>query len=50
MCEAEGVVRDGLGAAIVREMVEAYDEKLWYQVVYVKPPWTLKDVIFLLDK
>lgn len=49
LCEAESVVREGLAAAIQREMVEAYDD-LWVKVVAVKPPWTLKDLTHLLDK
>lgn len=49
-CEAESLLREGLAAVIQEEMSKAFGSDLWLQVVAIKPPWTFKDIVQLLDK
>ena len=42
-------MRDCLSKIVAVEMELAYED-LWKTVVLVKPPWTFKDLIHLLDK
>ena len=49
LCEAESILRDALSAVVTVEMKLAFDN-LWSTVVSVKPPWTLKDLVHILDK
>ena len=39
----------GLSYIIEVEIKKAYDD-LWLEIVNIKPPWTLDDVLQLLDK
>lgn len=43
-------MREGLAAVIQEEMSKAFGSDLWLQVVAIKPPWTFKDIVQLLDK
>ena len=49
VCEYENVFSNILSAVIYKEMKVAFDS-LWHAVVVVKPPWTLSDVINIMDK
>lgn len=49
VCELQCVMREGLAVVVETEMRAAYDE-LWDKIVYIKPPWTLADLLQLLDK
>ena len=48
-CQASAVLRDALSCCIEEHMVKIYEE-LWMTIVAVKPPWTLRDCLFLLNK
>jgi hypothetical protein len=48
-CQASAVLRDALSCCIEEHMVKIYEE-LWMTIVAVKPPWTLRDCLFLLKK
>ena len=48
-CRASSVLRDSLAYCIEEHMVKIYEE-LWMTIVAVKPPWTLRDCLFLLSK
>lgn len=49
LCESEGIVRDALSAVVSVEMELAFDN-LWTTVVTIKPPWTLTDLIHIMEK
>ena len=49
LCEGESILRDSLSAVVAVEMELAFDS-LWSTVVTVKPPWTLQDVLHIMDK
>ncbi|XP_054458761.1 transcriptional protein SWT1 [Anoplopoma fimbria] len=47
--ELEDCLRDVLSDVLEVEMKAAYED-LWLEIVYIKPPWTLKDVLQCLKK
>ncbi|XP_028407735.1 transcriptional protein SWT1-like [Dendronephthya gigantea] len=49
LCELQIILREGVSYIIENEMKSAYDD-LWMEIVHIKPPWTLIDVLQLLDK
>ncbi|XP_046845452.1 transcriptional protein SWT1-like [Xenia sp. Carnegie-2017] len=49
LCELQIILREGLSYIIESEMRKAYDD-LWEEITFIKPPWTLIDVLQLLDK
>uniref|UniRef100_A0A096LVF4 Transcriptional protein SWT1 n=1 Tax=Poecilia formosa TaxID=48698 RepID=A0A096LVF4_POEFO len=52
LCELEDSLRDVLSEVLETEMKAAYDE-LWQEVhviVYIKPPWSLQDVLQCFKK
>ena len=49
VCEYENVFCSALSAVVYREMKLAFDS-LWHDVVVIKPPWTLSNVIGIIDK
>ncbi|KAM4740100.1 transcriptional protein SWT1 isoform 1-T3 [Anableps anableps] len=49
LCELEDSLRDVLSEVLETEMKAAYDE-LWQEIVYIKPPWSLQDVLQCLKK
>ena len=49
MSESEGVLREALARIVAVEMEMAYDSS-WTDIVIVKPPWTLYDLILILNK
>lgn len=49
LCEGESILRESLAAVVPVEMELAYDN-LWTTVISIKPPWTLKDLLLILDK
>ena len=49
LCEGESILRESLAAVVSVEMELAFDT-LWTTVVSVKPPWTLRDLLHILDK
>eukprot|EP00794_Sanderia_malayensis_P016031 gene16031-17651_t len=48
-CELQCILREAFSAVIEWEMEKAY-EKLWLEIVKIKPPWTLLDTLTLLEK
>ncbi|KAL9958438.1 hypothetical protein ACROYT_G035450 [Oculina patagonica] len=48
-CELQCIMREGLAVVVETEMRVAYDD-LWDKIVFIKPPWTLADLLQLLDK
>ncbi|XP_078350635.1 uncharacterized protein LOC144635377 isoform X2 [Oculina patagonica] len=48
-CELQCIMREGLAVVVETEMRAAYDD-LWDKIVFIKPPWTLADLLQLLDK
>lgn len=48
-CELQCIMREGLAVVVETEMRAAYDD-LWDKIVFIKPPWTLTDLLQLLDK
>lgn len=46
---AEIALQEALTAGIEREMKEAYDN-LWMEIVALKPPWSLRDATFLIER
>ncbi len=49
VCEYENVFCSALSAVVYKEMKVAFNS-LWSAVVMVKPPWTLSNVIGIIDK
>ena len=49
LCEYDNVFCGALSAVILKEMKAAFDT-LWNAVVMVKPPWTLSNVIAIIEK
>lgn len=49
VCELQCVMREGLAVVVETEMRAAYED-LWDKIVFIKPPWTLADLLQLLDK
>ncbi|XP_015753138.1 PREDICTED: transcriptional protein SWT1-like [Acropora digitifera] len=49
ICELQCVMREGLAVVVETEMRAAYED-LWDKIVFIKPPWTLADLLKLLDK
>ncbi|XP_027884071.1 transcriptional protein SWT1 isoform X1 [Xiphophorus couchianus] len=49
LCELEDSLRDVLSEVLETEMKAAYDE-LWQEIVYIKPPWSLQDVLQCFKK
>jgi len=49
ICELQCIMREGLAVVVETEMRAAY-EQLWETIVFIKPPWTLADLLQLLDK
>ncbi|KAK3727177.1 hypothetical protein QZH41_015196, partial [Actinostola sp. cb2023] len=49
LCELKCILREGLAVAVEAEMRLAYDD-LWDKIVYLKPPWTLMDLLQILNK
>lgn len=49
-CELQCILREGLSTIIELDMKEAYGDDLWLQIVKIQPPWTLQDVLVLLEK
>lgn len=49
ICELQCIMREGLAVVVETEMRAAYDD-LWDKIVFIKPPWTLADLLQLLDK
>ncbi|XP_045905109.1 transcriptional protein SWT1 isoform X2 [Micropterus dolomieu] len=49
LSELEDCLREVLSDVLEVEMKAAYDE-LWLEIVYLKPPWTLQDVLQCLKK
>ncbi|XP_076007457.1 uncharacterized protein swt1 isoform X2 [Genypterus blacodes] len=47
--ELEVCLREALSDVLEVEMKAAYDE-LWLEIVYIKPPWTLVDILQCLKK
>jgi hypothetical protein len=47
--EVESVMRETLSLPLKQEMMNAFDH-LWSTMVAKKPPWSLKDQLFLIDK
>lgn len=43
------MVCGALSVIVVKEMKAAFDS-LWAAMVVVRPPWTLSDVITIIDK
>ncbi|XP_047231657.1 transcriptional protein SWT1 isoform X2 [Girardinichthys multiradiatus] len=49
LCELEDCLRDVLSEVLETEMKAAYDD-LWLEIVYIKPPWSLQDVLQCFKK
>ncbi|XP_041863028.1 transcriptional protein SWT1 isoform X2 [Melanotaenia boesemani] len=49
LSELEECLREVLSDVLEVEMKAAYDD-LWLEIVYIKPPWTLQDVLQCLKK
>lgn len=49
LCEGESILRESLAVVVPVEMELAFDS-LWSTVITVKPPWTLRDLLHILDK
>ncbi|CAI8012596.1 Transcriptional protein SWT1 [Geodia barretti] len=47
--EVESVMHEALSIPLKQEMMNAFDH-LWSTMVAKKPPWSLKDQLFLIDK
>lgn len=45
----ENILCGALSAVVLKEMKTAF-ESLWTALVMVKPPWTLNDVVSIIDK
>ncbi|KAJ7378137.1 RNA endoribonuclease [Desmophyllum pertusum] len=48
-CELQCIMREGLAVVVETEMRAAYED-LWDKIVFIKPPWTLADLLQLLNK
>ncbi|XP_048587290.1 uncharacterized protein LOC5502110 isoform X3 [Nematostella vectensis] len=49
VCELQCIMREGLAVIVETEMRAAY-EHLWEAIVCIKPPWTLQDLLHIIDK
>ncbi|XP_070532779.1 transcriptional protein SWT1-like [Ptychodera flava] len=49
LCKLRTVLRDALSVALVMEMKTIYGE-LWQDIIFVKPPWTLNDILQCYNK
>ena len=49
-CELQCILRDNFSKIIETEMMSAYGNDLWLNIVKIKPPWTLEDIFVLLEK
>ncbi|XP_031557115.1 uncharacterized protein LOC116293784 [Actinia tenebrosa] len=49
LCELQCIMREGLSVVVEAEMRLAYDN-LWDKIVYIKPPWTLQDLLIIINK
>jgi hypothetical protein len=49
LSEYKNVVCGALSVVVVKEMKAAFDS-LWTTMVMVRPPWSLREVITILDK
>ncbi|XP_031431209.1 uncharacterized protein swt1 [Clupea harengus] len=49
VCHLEDTLKGALSAILEQEMREAYGD-LWNEIVYLKPPWSLSDVLQCVKK
>lgn len=49
VCEFENCLQEALSDVLKAEMKAAYED-LWLEIVYVKPPWSLSDVLQCFKK